>query len=62
MQAMGMRYLGCVVGAPHALVFQRVGALDLTRARRAERWSRVVGPLVNRGCKLKSFFWFSLHK
>jgi 2-polyprenyl-6-hydroxyphenyl methylase/3-demethylubiquinone-9 3-methyltransferase len=47
MKALGMRYLGRVDGASHAQVFERTGRLDLRRARRAERISRILGPLLN---------------
>lgn len=47
MKALGMRYLGRVDGALHAQVFERTGRLDLSRARRTERISRILGPLLN---------------
>lgn len=45
--ALGLRYLGVVVGAEHAQVFERSGQLSLSRARRVESVSRLVGPVLN---------------
>ena len=47
MQAMGLSHLGVVEGAEHAQIFRRTGSLDLDKARRAERVSRILGPLLN---------------
>ena len=47
MRAMGLRYLGVVKDAAHAQVFERIGPLDLSKARSAERLSRVIGPVLN---------------
>jgi len=47
MNALGLRYVGRVDGASHAQVFERTGRLDLGRARRAERISRILGPVLN---------------
>jgi len=48
MRALGLHYLGRVDGAAHAQVFERVGQLDFARARRAEAFSRLLGPVLNR--------------
>ncbi|MDA3877559.1 MAG: methyltransferase domain-containing protein [Halothiobacillus sp.] len=48
MKALGLRYLGSVPGASHALVFERVGELTLAKARRVEFGSRLLGPVFNR--------------
>lgn len=47
MEAMGLRFLGVVRGAEHALVFERRGELDPTAARRAEGRARLIGPFLN---------------
>lgn len=47
MNALGLRYVGRVAGALHALVFEHTGYLDIGRARRAERISRLLGPVLN---------------
>jgi 2-polyprenyl-3-methyl-5-hydroxy-6-metoxy-1,4-benzoquinol methylase len=48
MRAMGLHPVGQVQGAPHIQVFQRgTGKLTLERARRVERLSRVLGPIIN---------------
>lgn len=47
MKALGLSYLGTVVGATHAQAFERAGRRDLARARHAERISRILGPLLN---------------
>ena len=47
MKSLGLRYVGKVKGAEHALVFERVGHLRLSNARRAEAISRLVGPALN---------------
>ncbi len=47
MSAMGLRYVGRISGAPQAQIFVRIGSLDLRRARRAERLSRFLGPVLN---------------
>ncbi|CAA9889563.1 conserved hypothetical protein [Candidatus Methylobacter favarea] len=47
MESLGLRYLGTVEGASHALVFKRVGRLNLARARRAETVSRLFGQPFN---------------
>ena len=47
MKALGLRYVGTVEGAEHAQVFRVDGPLDLENARKAERVSRLIGPLVN---------------
>jgi hypothetical protein len=47
MKSLGLRYVGKVEGAAHALVFERIGQLSLSNARRAETISRLVGPVLN---------------
>jgi SAM-dependent methyltransferase len=47
MQSMGLRALGRVEGAMHAQVFERNRSISLARARRAERLSRLLGPMLN---------------
>jgi 2-polyprenyl-6-hydroxyphenyl methylase/3-demethylubiquinone-9 3-methyltransferase len=52
MKALNLRYIGRVGGASHALVFERTGDLNLSRARRVESVSRVIGPTINLTCEL----------
>ena len=47
MKALGLRFVGSVDGAAHALVFERAAPLSLSNARRAETASRLIGPLLN---------------
>ncbi len=47
MKSLGLRYVGKVKGAEHALIFERIGQLSLSNARRAEAISRLVGPVLN---------------
>jgi len=47
MSSMGLRYTGTVAGAEHALLFVRKGAVELRKARSAERLSRILGPIIN---------------
>ena len=47
MSSMGLRFTGTVAGAEHALLFVRNGAVDLRKARSAERLSRILGPMIN---------------
>jgi hypothetical protein len=47
MKSLGLRYIGKVEGAAHALVFERVGKISLSNARRAETISRLIGPVLN---------------
>jgi 2-polyprenyl-6-hydroxyphenyl methylase/3-demethylubiquinone-9 3-methyltransferase len=56
MQAMGLRYVGRVDGAEHAQMFERIGPIDLRRAKRAEQVSRFIGPLLNGVSSLKIRF------
>ena len=53
MKSLGLRYIGRVEGASHALVFERVGQISLPNARRVEAISRLVGPALN---LVRSFF------
>jgi 2-polyprenyl-6-hydroxyphenyl methylase/3-demethylubiquinone-9 3-methyltransferase len=54
MSAMGLRYVGRVSGAEYAEIFERRGAIDLSRGRRAERLSRFIGPALNGISRVKS--------
>ncbi|NDY42304.1 class I SAM-dependent methyltransferase [Dissulfurirhabdus thermomarina] len=47
MQAMGLAFVESISGAEHALVFRKDATLDLESARRAERVSEWIGPLLN---------------
>lgn len=47
MKALGLDYVGAIDGAPHALVFLSLGSHDLGKARKAERVSRLIGPILN---------------
>jgi|ERR1035437_1295324 2-polyprenyl-6-hydroxyphenyl methylase/3-demethylubiquinone-9 3-methyltransferase len=47
MKALGLRFVGRVVGSEHAQVYERVGSINLNIARRAEILSRLVGPGFN---------------
>ena len=47
MKALGLQYKGTITGASHAQIYQRIVPLDLGRARRAERLSKYVYPLLN---------------
>ena len=49
MKSLGLRYVGTVEGAAHAQIFERVGALHLSKARKVEALSRIIGPLLNYG-------------
>ena len=49
MKSLGLRYVGTVEGAAHAQIFERVGALHLSKARKVEALSRIIGPLLNQG-------------
>lgn len=54
MRAMGLRYIGIVDGASHAQIFIREGTLNLDLARRAEFFSRFLGPVYNVAYKFLS--------
>lgn len=47
MKSLGLRYVGKVEGAEHALIFERSGHLSLSNARKAEAISKLVGPALN---------------
>jgi 2-polyprenyl-3-methyl-5-hydroxy-6-metoxy-1,4-benzoquinol methylase len=47
MNALGLHYLGRVEGAAHAQIFERVGELNINKARRIEAVSRVIGSPLN---------------
>lgn len=49
MKALGLRYVATVNGAAHAQIFERVGELNLPKARKAEIVSKLLGPLLNQG-------------
>jgi 2-polyprenyl-6-hydroxyphenyl methylase/3-demethylubiquinone-9 3-methyltransferase len=51
MKALGLRFVGIVNGASHAQIYERVGALNLLKARKAEAASKIIGPLLNLGHK-----------
>ena len=61
MKALGLRFVGLVDGAVHAQVFERVGQLSLSNARRADKVSRLIGPVLNHGrliqTTIKRFFF-----
>jgi len=46
-QALGLQFLGRVPGAEHALAFRRVGKMNINAGRRAELFSRIIGPILN---------------
>jgi hypothetical protein len=58
LRGMGLRYEGTVHGAPHAQRFRKVGPLRLPEARRRERWSKSIGPVINHLAPI----WFPLLK
>lgn len=47
MRAYGLSYMGSVTGAEHALVFRKSSALNQPAARRLEKISRLLHPLIN---------------
>jgi 2-polyprenyl-6-hydroxyphenyl methylase/3-demethylubiquinone-9 3-methyltransferase len=47
MQASGLQFLGKVPGAEHALTFRKTEKLSIKTGRRAERLSRIIGPILN---------------
>jgi 2-polyprenyl-3-methyl-5-hydroxy-6-metoxy-1,4-benzoquinol methylase len=47
MKAMGLQYIGKVRDAEHAFVFERIGELNIKKARQAETISKLVGPMIN---------------
>jgi 2-polyprenyl-6-hydroxyphenyl methylase/3-demethylubiquinone-9 3-methyltransferase len=47
MMALGLKYIGRVSGAEHALVFERKSQICLSRARKAEKISSLIGPAFN---------------
>lgn len=48
MRQMGLEFLGVIPGATHAQVFKRGEVLNLPAAKRAEYFSRLVGPCWNK--------------
>lgn len=46
-RAMGLKFLKRVEGANHALVFQRVGQIDMLRVNRFVAIAKVIGPILN---------------
>ena len=53
MQAMGLRYIGRVEGANHALIFQRKGKLSLAKAKSATVIARLISPSIELAATLK---------
>jgi len=49
MKALGLRFVGVVQGAEHAQIFERVGKIDLAKARQIESISKLIGPFINAG-------------
>lgn len=47
MQALGMQFLGRIPGADHALVFRKVGKININTGRRVEQLSQIIGPILN---------------
>lgn len=47
MQAFGLEFLGGIPGAEHALVFRKVGKMNISASRDAERLSQLIGPMLN---------------
>jgi len=47
MYALGLRFIGVINGAEHALVFTRDDSVNLPKARIFEFLSRLVGPFIN---------------
>lgn len=56
MKAMGLKYVGRVKGASHALIFQRKNNLNLRKAIVASNVVRASQPLIRIASKLKSKF------
>ena len=46
-RGMGLKFVGRVGGANHALVFQRVGGVDKNRVKRLAAIAKFVGPFLN---------------
>jgi hypothetical protein len=44
---MGLKYVGTVIGAPHAYIFKKIGKLSLNKARRIESIAKFASPLLN---------------
>lgn len=47
MKALGLRFVKTLEGAPHIQIFQRVGSLNLIKARNAELASKPIGTYLN---------------
>ena len=47
MKGLGLKFVEQVEGVSHALVFQRVGNVDINRFKRFAGMAKVVGPLLN---------------
>lgn len=47
MQASGLHFLGKVPGAEHAMAFRKISKLNIKAGRRAEWFSRIIGPILN---------------
>jgi len=46
-RGMGLKLVGRVPGAPHALVFQRVGDVDSNKIKQLSKFAEFVGPFLN---------------
>jgi 2-polyprenyl-6-hydroxyphenyl methylase/3-demethylubiquinone-9 3-methyltransferase len=55
MKALGLHYVGTVENAEHTQIFKRSGHITLSRARRAEAISRLIGPVINEAGAFFSF-------
>jgi len=47
MRSMGLSYSGTIKGAEHIQVFERSHSICLKSARRTEKYSKVMGPVIN---------------
>lgn len=47
MTMMGLRYAGVLTGTKHVQIFERTGSISIKKARRAEKISKLLGPLIN---------------
>lgn len=54
MRALGLAFVGCVDGAPHAQIFQVPDELHVDRARRGGRLSKGAGRCINVTSKIRS--------
>lgn len=49
MRALGLRFVGTVRGAEHAQIFERIGDINLPRARNMAALAKMIGPFLNIG-------------